>query len=132
MTTQEKLEVMEGFVEGKKIQWRPKGDIKWDDCVYGPDWNWGMNDYRIKPEEKYRPYKDAAELKTDFFKDCPEMSKRYRPAIWIVMSNGSEFEVSGFSDDGDFVLIDDDYYSMKDLLENFKYLDGSPCGIKEE
>lgn len=132
MTTQEKIEVMEGFVEGKKIQWRPKFDIKWDDCVYGPDWNWNMNDYRIKPEEKYRPYKDTNELKADFFKDCPQMSKRYRMAIWVVMPNGTELEITGFSGNGEYALINGEYYSMEDLFKDFKYPDGSPFGIRED
>lgn len=86
----------------------------------------------IEEEPKYRPYKDTEELKADFFKDCPQMSKRYRMAIWVVMLHGSEFEVSGFSYDGKGVRINDDCYSMQELFDGFTYLDGSPCGIKEQ
>lgn len=87
----------------------------------------------IEEEPKYRPYRDTDELKADFFKDCPRMDKRHRPAIWVVTKFGSEYEIGGFSNDGQHVLIHcAGTYTMKELFENFNFLDGSPCGIKEE
>ena len=84
----------------------------------------------IKEKPKYRPYKDTAELKSDFFKDCTEMDKRHRPAIWIVSSRGIERQIEGFSSIS--VLINGVYYSMEELFDNFTYLDGAPCGIMED
>lgn len=87
----------------------------------------------IEEGPKYRPYKDTAELKADFFEDCPDMGKRYRPSIWVVSNLGSEYEISGFSNDGQRVFI---YcaggYTMENFFKDFKKLDGSPCGIKED
>ena len=85
----------------------------------------------IEEDPKYRPYKDTDELKADFFKDCPEMSKRHRPAIWVVSKFGSEFQIGGFTYKGKCVLISGDHYSMQELFDLFTYLDGTPCGIKE-
>lgn len=86
----------------------------------------------IEEKPKYRPYKDTNELKADFFKDYPEMGKRYRPAIWIVSSSGAELEISFFSKEGSYVLTNNACgHTMEDLFKNFTYLDGSPCGIKE-
>jgi hypothetical protein len=57
-TTKEKIEVMQAFEDGKKIEflmpvngwneWLPAGE---------PNWNWETNDYRIKAESKLRPWK---------------------------------------------------------------------------
>ena len=51
MTTKEKIEVMEAYAEGKKIQFRMSGDKDWWNWTYPgePNWNWGDCDYRIKP-----------------------------------------------------------------------------------
>lgn len=135
MTTQEKIEVMKAYTEGKKIQIAEKNINNWRDYVpiLEPEWQWGENDYRIKPEEKYRPYKDTDELKADFFKDCPDMGKRHRPAIWVVSDTGNEYEICGFSTGGEWVYIHNaGAYTLEDLFKSFTYLDGSPCGIKEE
>lgn len=86
----------------------------------------------IEEEPKYRPYKNTDELKADFFKDCPDMGKRHRPAIWVVTLTGSEIQIEGFYDNCKEVLINGEYYSMQELFDCFTYLDGSPCGIKEE
>lgn len=57
-TTQEKIAVMQAFVEGKEIQqrpWRlrigaaPADDKIWEDSLF-PSWNWSIIEYRIKPE----------------------------------------------------------------------------------
>lgn len=85
----------------------------------------------IEEESKYRPYRDTAELKADFFKDCPDMGKRHRLAIWVVSDTGYELEICGFSS-GEYVYIHNaGAYTLEDLFKSFKYLDGSPCGIKE-
>jgi len=52
MTTQEKILVMQGFVDGKRIQVR-YGESRWTDYRFSElDWNWEKCEYRIKPEEK--------------------------------------------------------------------------------
>ena len=87
----------------------------------------------IEEEPKYRPYRDTDELKANFFKDCPDIDKRHRPAIWVVSHDGTELEITGFSYDDNHVLIHNaGAYTMEDLFKDYKYLDGSPCGIKEK
>lgn len=86
----------------------------------------------IEEESKYRPYKNTNELKADFFKDCPDMGKRHRPAIWVVTDTGPEIQIEGFYDNCKEVLINGKHYSMQELFDCFTYLDGTPCGIKED
>ena len=56
--TKEHIAVMQAYVDGKQIQLQlPDG--KWAG-IPNPDWVTDAN-YRIKPEPKYRPFKDADE-----------------------------------------------------------------------
>ena len=50
MDTQEKIKVMQAYVDGKTIQWKaPNYDPEWADANSIPIWNWHECQYRIKP-----------------------------------------------------------------------------------
>ncbi|GEM_PF-2159869 len=51
--TETMIKVMSAYVDGDMIEWKPRGKNRpWQDIIGGsPRWNWGKNDYRIKPEE---------------------------------------------------------------------------------
>lgn len=55
-TTQEKIAVMQAFIEGKTIQvyYNRGPDPHWvdRDCGSSPSWNWFDYDYRIKREPR--------------------------------------------------------------------------------
>ena len=84
MTTEEKIAVMQAYVEGKKIQVRSCGYDLWRDCIYEPDWDWVSCDYRVKPEAQYRPYHSYREMVEDF---CERFGVSYlsytMPLIWL-------------------------------------------------
>lgn len=48
-TTAQKIEVMQAYVDGKKIQGHVAGE--WCDFEGEPNWQWFSNDYRVKPLE---------------------------------------------------------------------------------
>lgn len=48
MTTEEKIEVMQAFLDGKEIQHADKRSGVWM-SARNPSWNWADNEYRIKP-----------------------------------------------------------------------------------
>jgi len=128
MTTKEKIEVLQAYEDGKKIQckYRKDGDVKWEDSPE-PSWNFGCLDYRIKPEPKYRPYIDTAEMITDWMKRFGTYDTNVvMPPIWIKDGKDGKFHVT-------------DYYhhsvglfscnkTLIDLFYGFTYLDGTPCG----
>ena len=65
---EEQGKIMKAYLEGKAIQCLYKGeeDEYWKDVKH-PEWNWGLFDYRIKPEESDEPkkpmtYRQLAEL----------------------------------------------------------------------
>ena len=49
MTTEEQIEVMQAFVDGKQIQFKNEFSIDWIDLDSSPSWAWGILDYRVKP-----------------------------------------------------------------------------------
>lgn len=49
MKTEEMIEVMQAFVDGKAIEFRPEGSDEWGD-VPKPVWDWSCFEYRIKPK----------------------------------------------------------------------------------
>lgn len=53
MTTEEKIEVMQGYIDGKQIQVRYRQYYmlsEWSDCTLVPTWDWSTREYRIKPQ----------------------------------------------------------------------------------
>lgn len=68
MTTAKKIEVMQAFLDGKKIESRSKitdyaalmsayiprqmNEYEWTLCIAEPSWSWGHTDYRVKKEPK--------------------------------------------------------------------------------
>lgn len=132
MTTEEKIKVMQAYVDGKQIQTRAalfKGN--WVDVNIEPSWDWALNDYRIKPEVKkptYRPYKDTEEMIADYkerFKvDVPPYAM---PLIWIRLEDNSAAKfITAFR--ADHVTIDGNVVSLGYIHHAYVYIDGSPCG----
>lgn len=55
MTTEEKMEVMKDFIEGKTIQCKRVDDNDgWYDC--NPVWDWNNFKYRVKPAEPKKSF----------------------------------------------------------------------------
>lgn len=107
-TTQEMIAVMQAFVDGKTIEANPVFADEWDTC-FEPVWNWNDTDYRVKPEPKYVPFsfEDAEFL-------IGKIIRRRVKNLIISIYYCDDERASGIS--------------YKDLLENYTFLDGSPCG----
>ena len=131
MTTQEKIEVMKAYEDGKTIQSYDIEQDKWVNC-HNPTWNWLGFDYRIKPESKYRPYKDTDEMIADFKKRFNAKVPPYAmPMIWVRNKTFKDCRlITVFRDKVVMIIVSGE--DMKELFKDYTYLDGSPCGIKEE
>ena len=79
--------------------------------------------YRIKPEVKYRPFKDAEECWTEMLK--------HEPFGWVKSTLFKDLalvqRVTTL-----YVEINRDIIDYKDALEKFTFADGTPFGVKEE
>lgn len=94
-------------------------------------------------EKKLRPYKDTDEMIKDFVARYNQYNgfngnknPMYNPLIWIKLKglNHSKYLIARFSNDGTVTIIyESSCYSLnlRDLLKDYTYLDGTPCGIEE-
>ena len=87
----------------------------------------------IEEKTKYRPYKDTYEMIADFSRRARlSDSPLFSSSIWLEEKGTDEcFLIVKFCE-SKVVFVDDFYHSMEEILNCFTYLDGSPCGIKEE
>jgi hypothetical protein len=122
----ELLPVIQAFVEGKTIEVRVGNDswVKTDE-VYG-----GRNndyDYRIKPEPKYRPFKDAEE--------CWQEMQKHQPFGWLYNKpNNQYYHITTLDNYGIVTTPFDEVYYEKytDFIKRkTTFADGTPFGIKE-
>ena len=86
---------------------------------------WSNVEYRIKPESKYRPFKDAEE--------CWQEMLEHQPFGWI---KGKEDEYHTFittvDNNDDMSLSGNSGWSFIGIMNNYTFADGTPFGMKEE
>ena len=123
------MPILTAFVDGKTIQNYLRGSGKWIAVGEHLDMSdlfaW-PSDYRIKPEPKYRPFKDAEE--------CWNEMKKHQPFGWIKSKNDSTINKFMFIDSlrKDEVSISNIDFNYNDLVEYYIFADGAPFGMKEE
>lgn len=118
------LPIIKAFSEGKAIESRC---IKGDTSLWYDDKDPSFDndfEYRIKPEPKYRPFKDAEE--------CWQEMQKHQPFGWVmwndvryyiyVVSLTSVCLINGNCENMDFA------YAYQKLT----FADGTPFGIKKE
>lgn len=130
--TKERIAVMQAYVDGKQIQGMCS-DGKWVDV---PQPSWSINgNFRVKPETKYRPFKDADE--------CWQEMLKHQPFGWVkTIANIPELHnISAIFPSAEFpVLLGIDLeegeareYSLKlsEMYDLYTFADGAPFGAKE-
>ena len=130
----EAIEVLKAYCDGKEIEVADKGIGNWGKCSSDePYFNFASFNYRIKPTEKYRPYKDCDEMIEDFKqRNHFEGFVYYVPMIWVKDENATSLITDfGVEGDNERVCLGAENYDMEELFNDFKYLDGSPVGAKE-
>ena len=123
----ELLPIIQAFAKGKDIEYRTKGSNEnWKKVTQIPELSFKSFEYRIKPEPKYRPFKDA--------KECMAEMLKHQPFGWIT-SQGAFFyiiyiedKLFGYGSACGTIL----HSEFNDVLKCFTFADGTPFGIKEE
>lgn len=120
------LSFIQAFSEGKTIQSRCITDetpLWWDDN--NPTFEIDDFDYRIKPEPKYRSFRNAEE--------CWNEMKKHKPFGWIKCKEGyfnivyvNNFYVGLADNDGSRILL-----ASKNSYQDNTFADGTPFGIRE-
>lgn len=115
------LPVMQAFAEGKEIQYvNSEGRVSdketmFDDVYYA-------SRYRIKPEPKYRPFKDAEE--------CWAEMQKHQPFGWIKTTHGY-YAITGIKKEDVYFDSANNFQGYEYLFTNYLFADGTPFGIKE-
>lgn len=132
--TKERIKIMQAYVDGKRIQYAEDDTDVWHN-IDEPDW-YSDYKYRIKPEPKYRPFKDADE--------CWQEMLKHQPFGWTkTIANIPELHnISAIFPSAEFpVLLGIDLeegeareYSLKlsEMYDLYTFADGAPFGVKEE
>lgn len=107
----ELLPIIQAFAEGKTIEFLNIRNM-WEeieDLLFCKEPKY----YRIKPEPKYRPFKNKEE--------CWQEMQNHQPFGWI-KRNGVYVNITLVSDSSDY----DEYFKTA------HFVDGTPFGIKED
>ena len=133
------VDVMQAYVNGKTIQYydvdlsfkiehpgEPNFNDKWvdvdEDHLFRPD----FYNYRVKPEPRYRSFKNAEE--------CWQEMLKHQPFGWIKCKEGYfnivyvNDEYAGLGDRYDSSIL----LASKNSYQDNTFADGTPFGIKEE
>lgn len=116
------LPIMQAYADGKTIQFLDRG--KWYD-VYDTDFHQSPDVYRIKPEPKYRPFKNQEE--------CWNEMHKHSDFGWIIYDE--TYHSICDVDSGGITIIykcDPYFLAFKPCSEEVTFTDGTPFGVKEE
>lgn len=119
------LPIIQAFAEGKTIQIRKHGKESYYDSTNSKlNFDLGYYSYRVKPEPKYRPFKDADECWQEMLKHQPfgwlrEKKRNVRTQIGFMHTEG----IQGTSGESS---------NYKAFFDCFSFADGAPFGILEE
>lgn len=122
------MDIISAFAEGKTIQYETDTG-SWHDLTENEGLPMGTlaeepNKFRIKPEQKFRPFKDAEE--------CWAEMQKHQPFGWVKDRNGSKFVIENVDSGGFVEVYDDGTCSFKEVFENRTFADGTPFGVKVE
>ena len=118
----ELLPLIQAYAEGKTIQ-RIDDKNEWNDlCIVNFDFS--PNKYRIKPEPKYRPFKNDDECWQEMLKHQPFgwVRGKYSKVLYHIESIASDRVVYAFGN----------HMSFDFIVKNYEFVDGTPFGIKED
>ena len=120
--------ILQAYAEGKVIECRTKPSFIEGTDVPN-DWAemreivfWNNTDYRIKPEQKYRPFANAEE--------CWHEMQKHQPFAWVKEKHSDRYnlitEVNGLS-----IKVKEGCL-FTDSVKYYTFADGTPFGVKVE
>lgn len=124
------LPILQAIAEGKSIQWRDPGnyhseyeDINVEELNEYQIINYS-EDYRIKPEVKFRPFANTEE--------CWKEMLKHQPLGLVKDRDDNKFLVKVAYSDGGIYISEKGTYSFDEAFKKYTFADGTPFSIKEE
>ena len=123
--------ILQAYAEGKVIECRTKPSVVKGTSVPN-DWTeikeieyWDNIEYRVKPEPKDRPFKDAEE--------CWQDMQNHQPFGFVKFKDTESgyYMITGISR-GVGVGINDSLFSYDRVFDDYTFADGLPFGVKVE
>ena len=122
MKVSEQIAIMKAYENGKNIEQKRFDRNEWESIVYVENFPFDflMNEYRIKPEDKYRPYESVEQAFTD--------AKKH--GFWLKHKlSGRICFLTSFLEERNTIYINS--RATVCGLDDYVWLDdGSPCGVK--
>ena len=118
------LPIIQAWADGKDVQIWDVDKKQWYTFRDSVLFTKSVDEYRIKPEPKYRPFKNAEE--------CWQEMLKHQPFGWIAKGK-KLYAINAV--ECNTVFIDDDCENRSLLAffnDGFTFADGTPFGIKEE
>ena len=115
--------IIKAYSEGKQIEFKNCEGV-WLD-IECPDFNWCIDDYRVKKEPVHRPFENETE--------CWEEMNRHQPFGWIKNDVGIYCLICGVRKNAIlFSLNPIDAIDFRNAFSRYVFADSAPFGIKEE
>ena len=123
---QNAIKVMQAFANGKQVEYASLGNnVEWHSAD-APSWDWHNYNYRIKPQPKYRPFKDA--------KECWQEMLKHVPFGWIKCIDkivpSKYINIASIKNEG--IVINSVDFTFDVLLTYYTFVDEKPFGILDK
>lgn len=113
--------ILQAFIDGKELEVYSPSKDTWVD-IRNKDEIYFGNNYRIKPETKYRPFANAEE--------CLAEMQKHQPFGWVkTKDKGIRLCIIGLNQKSAFTQVGHKY---DEALDEFVFADGTPFGVKVE
>ena len=125
MTSEEAKELMpiiQAFAEGKCVETKTgSGWVNMENMSFAGK----PKVYRIKPEPKYRPFKDAEE--------CWQKMQKHQPFGWLKDKNDGHLTLITVVDNDKMMALNGRVgWDFLGMMNNYVFADGTPFGVKIE
>ena len=118
----ELLPIIKAFSEGKVIQMKTV-DKGWQDILFA-SFDSNPEDYRIKPESKYRPFANAEE--------CWQEMLKHEPFGWVKCKEDGSLGLITLIINEASIYVNGIGSNSERTMRGFTFADGTPFGILED
>ena len=123
--------ILQAFAEGRVIECRTKPSAvskSWQDMNEWTEMKeiefWNNTEYRVKPEPKYRPFKDAEECWTEM--------QKHQPFGWVKTGESIRRLITLVDVDRIQIGNQNLNWTYAQVFKAFIFMDGQPFGVKVE